>query len=550
MKKILSFFIFSGIFLSGCSHEISELETTPTPNSEVIQGDISPEKNPAQEEEKDLKEIGEIPLDDLKETETREEKYFLYYYKDGVLNEDNGKNPFDSYPKYPVVRKINFDFLQTSTLPVNENNLLEKSDFNEEGILKFFESEYEQDDPQKNDIVYKDGKLVLFGIIELSSFDDIYPSIGPFIFIDYKNLKIDPPYSEKEIIYECNGPLEKGNRYKNCETNGKDYLEQFELDQQGFNIGVADTLPLVWSKIYIKKFGDKNIVLKSFIHSDKYYISGANKYSNEEKEAIKNIAEEDFEKIVSNPKNQELIKELDKQAEEFFGKVKILREPVNSVVSSELEEKIKENIFVQKIPIEEYKKSLVLCEGDGDIEGLEQRIFGELCFSKEGVEQELEKIDNLKNGIFPKNVKEEFRLKNYNGYFFFSERGCCDHYDGDWALHALIVDEDYVYRISDIPYWFFSNEDRMLAEKSLMNYYEGFTKADLGKKAVDESRIILDEETAKFRHSDLFKSSDHPINYHFKGERFLMVFPLEIQDAFIKNLEAIKNYIEEGKFKE
>jgi ASC-1-like (ASCH) protein len=51
MKKTLSLFIFSGIFLAGCSSDENIPENiTPTPQPEVVQETTAPEKNPAQEE--------------------------------------------------------------------------------------------------------------------------------------------------------------------------------------------------------------------------------------------------------------------------------------------------------------------------------------------------------------------------------------------------------------------------------------------------------------------------------------------------------------------
>ncbi len=86
------------------------------------------------------------------------------------------------------------------------------------------------------------------------------------------------PAENKEITYRCDGSLVKmankdgkytvNEPYFNCDTNGKDYLTQFELNGATVypDLALDNRYSKEWKKIFIKKVDNVNYVLMATLH--------------------------------------------------------------------------------------------------------------------------------------------------------------------------------------------------------------------------------------------------------------------------------------------
>jgi hypothetical protein len=103
------------------------------------------------------------------------------------------------------------------------------------------------------------------GALSFANFD-----AQPFNEIAYYNdLTINLPsnvggrYSDIDINYACDSSLRYDNPYYYCQTNGQDYLEQYEMGSTYRQWpGTGGGISVFWHKIYIKKFGNQDIVFE------------------------------------------------------------------------------------------------------------------------------------------------------------------------------------------------------------------------------------------------------------------------------------------------
>lgn len=82
---------------------------------------------------------------------------------------------------------------------------------------------------------------------------------------------VTAPYQSDDLValvrYRCDGSLVKGGGGKDvpnyyCETNGKDFLSQYEFSTAGTSSFATGDAPWIgWYKLYIKKAGSKNIFI-------------------------------------------------------------------------------------------------------------------------------------------------------------------------------------------------------------------------------------------------------------------------------------------------
>jgi hypothetical protein len=73
-----------------------------------------------------------------------------------------------------------------------------------------------------------------------------------------------------EMTYDCSGPLKPPSPYFYCETNGKNYLEQYEFGPgMGFGTGGGDTL--FWHKMYLKNIDGRDIVFAGALTGDTFF---------------------------------------------------------------------------------------------------------------------------------------------------------------------------------------------------------------------------------------------------------------------------------------
>lgn len=107
----------------------------------------------------------------------------------------------------------------------------------------------------------------------------------------YNNLEISDqakcPYAickpVNEVNYKCDGPLiykKNGDPAPNyyCETNGKDSLTQYEFSPaNGNGFATGGEYDTKWYKLYIKKFGNKNIFFFGNLKGDTYYLDDSKK---------------------------------------------------------------------------------------------------------------------------------------------------------------------------------------------------------------------------------------------------------------------------------
>ena len=82
----------------------------------------------------------------------------------------------------------------------------------------------------------------------------------------YQSLNINlPEEMDIKILYKCTSPLIRGNSYEYCETNGEDYLVQYEFGGMYRQFGTGGGHFESWKKIFIKKIDNKNIIFEGFL---------------------------------------------------------------------------------------------------------------------------------------------------------------------------------------------------------------------------------------------------------------------------------------------
>lgn len=109
---------------------------------------------------------------------------------------------------------------------------------------------------------------------------DPWLSLSDFVTAAYR------PYKPVDAVsYHCNGSLVKtfseGADVPNfyCETNGVDFLSQYEFSTAGIgDFATGDAPNVDWNKIYIKKAGEKNVFVFLNLGSEE---DGASIYGNE-----------------------------------------------------------------------------------------------------------------------------------------------------------------------------------------------------------------------------------------------------------------------------
>jgi len=161
---------------------------------------------------------------------------------------------------------------------------------------------------------YKDGKIILSDEATTYAFPgdpqnlfaiaDVEQSRGVY---HYANLTINLPREnsgEQKIIYQCTSPLLPDSPYFYCNTNGKDYLEQYEFGEDYRQFSTGGGYDLKWKKIYIRDIGGKNFVFEGVLDGDSYDVSAgpspeldrikSKKYLDE---IIKTAANKDNEKM-------------------------------------------------------------------------------------------------------------------------------------------------------------------------------------------------------------------------------------------------------------
>lgn len=116
-----------------------------------------------------------------------------------------------------------------------------------------------------------------------------------------------------KVNYQCDGPLiyySNGEpvNYQYCETNGKDFLTQYEFsaaDGIGFATGGGHSDR--WYKLYIKKVNEQNLFFIGELKGD----FADTDFSNYEKEFNRLSTQEYLDEIIEDKENQEKIKQWD-----------------------------------------------------------------------------------------------------------------------------------------------------------------------------------------------------------------------------------------------
>ncbi len=125
----------------------------------------------------------------------------------------------------------------------------------------------------------------------------------------------------RKVTYTCDGPLLKG-KWAKCETNGKDYLTQYEfggvcgLFYRGTGAGMSQG----WNKIYIKKIEGKDFYFFTCVDEDKNMVSREDQFTegdSYEKKATRLSQIAFLENILKDPENQKNIKTADDFVQSF-----------------------------------------------------------------------------------------------------------------------------------------------------------------------------------------------------------------------------------------
>lgn len=84
--------------------------------------------------------------------------------------------------------------------------------------------------------------------------------------IYYNGLTINLPDEQgiydPKIAYNCDTPLLRGQPYEYCQTNGTNMLDQYEFGGAYRQFSTGGGHGLCWSKIFIQKIDDKNIIFE------------------------------------------------------------------------------------------------------------------------------------------------------------------------------------------------------------------------------------------------------------------------------------------------
>lgn len=293
MKSSLIISTIFLLFFAGCGP--SSEESVPT-NNESQQEVISTPENPEEDargEENPEREVTNIKL-----------------YNDGIIGvkgEDIILHPLEEYA--------------------------EKIGETREGRLCFEKTRYKKGD---------NGDLFPSGVISYSfeadletirlSIDDWVTNQDPFIIYNEdmhtwtsnSGSALEIPI--EEITFSCDGPLayEKGVEEQlpsfYCETNGEDFLEQYEFNSIPVQLGTGGGFAEYWKKIYIRKIDGENFVFMGALNGEGAHDRG------KEYNTITPSGQEEYEKyankayldqILADPENQERIASWDAFVESF-----------------------------------------------------------------------------------------------------------------------------------------------------------------------------------------------------------------------------------------
>ena len=88
----------------------------------------------------------------------------------------------------------------------------------------------------------------------------------------YKRIRISPPHeywedSGPKITYECDSSLVPSQPYFYCETNGKDYLEQYEFGRSYRRVAPETTTESYWRKILVKKINGVDVLFQIILQN-------------------------------------------------------------------------------------------------------------------------------------------------------------------------------------------------------------------------------------------------------------------------------------------
>jgi len=132
----------------------------------------------------------------------------------------------------------------------------------------------------------------------------------------YKDISINLPdnkHKEPKIIYECTDSLLPLKPYFYCNTNGNNYLTQYEFGENYRQFSTGGGFSLKWKKIYIKNISGKNIIFEGFLEGDTYNLTE----SPTQAEVQKIKSKEYLDKINQNASNKKNEKEWDTLIESF-----------------------------------------------------------------------------------------------------------------------------------------------------------------------------------------------------------------------------------------
>jgi len=105
--------------------------------------------------------------------------------------------------------------------------------------------------------------------MNIVNIDDIYYYKGISINLPNKNRE------ENNILYECTSSLLPSSPYFYCETNGEDYLTQYEFGKDYRQFSTGGGFALKWKKIYIRDIDGKDIVFEGILEGESYDYTDA-----------------------------------------------------------------------------------------------------------------------------------------------------------------------------------------------------------------------------------------------------------------------------------